>query len=257
MVWRVSVISTGCYRWAPWHTDRMCAELMGHTTIAIVAIIGMLTAESACADTILLNTVSRGSYIDTGIFGTGGAGDPDGNYVTGHLDFGLDAHEFRSFFVFDTSGIAASILSARFEADAGFWETEAPQRLAFFDVVSPLSALRRGTGGVDAFADLGTGISYGGRIFPFADREAFVSVPLTGEALARIEQGGLFAMGGALTSISGPNQFIFGGTIGDVVRLRVETAATTPEPSSLLLLASGALVEHWRRRGRHYRYAVQ
>ena len=33
-------------------------------------------------------------------------------------------------------------------------------------------------------------------------------------------------MGGALTSISGPNQFIFGGTIGDVVRLRVETAAT-------------------------------
>ena len=100
----------------------------------MASIIGVLTAESAVADTILLNTVSRGSYIDTGLFGTGAAGDPDGNYVTGHLDFGLDAHEFRSFFVFDTSGIVASIVSAHFEADAGFWETEAPQTLAFFDV---------------------------------------------------------------------------------------------------------------------------
>jgi hypothetical protein len=225
------------------------------TPVAIAALTFMLTADSAFADTILLNTVSRGSYIDTGIFGTGAAGDPDGNYLTGHLVSGLDAHEYRSFFVFDTSGIAAPILSAHFEGDAGFWETEDPQILALFDVVSPLSALRTGTGGVDAFTDLGTGVSYGGRIFPFSDREAFVSVPLTGEALARIGEGGLFAMGGALTSISGPNQFIFGGTIGDVVRLRVETAATIPEPSSLLLLASGALAAHWRRRRRHDRHA--
>jgi hypothetical protein len=223
-------------------------------TLTIAALAFMLTAESAFADTILLNTVSRGSYIDTGIFGTGAAGDPDGNYVTGHLVSGLDAHEFRSFFVFDTSGIAAPIVSAHFEADAGFWETEDPQTLVFFDVVSSLDALRTGAGGVDAFADLGTGVVYGGRIFPFADREAFVSIPLNDEAFARIGESGLFAMGGALTSISGPNQFIFGGTIGDVVRLRVETAAT-PEPSSLLLLASGALAERWRRRRRHYGHA--
>lgn len=222
------------------------------TPVTIAALAFMLTAERAFADTILLNTVARGSYIDTGIFGTGGAGDPDGNYVTGHLDFGLDSNEFRSFFVFDTSGIAGPIVSAHFEADAGFWETETPQTLALFDVVSSINALRKGTGGVDAFADLGTGVSYGGRIFPFADREAFVSIPLTGEALARIGEAGLFAMGGRLTSISGPNQFIFGGTLGDVVRLRVETAATIPEPSSLMLLASGALAEHWRRRRRHY-----
>ena len=162
--------------------------MMRHTTIAIVAIIGMLTAESAFADTILLNTVSRGSYIDTGIFGTRSGQQSDGNYVTGHVDFELDAHEFRSFFVFDTSGIAASIVSARFEADAGFWETEAPQTLAFFDVVSPLSALRMGTGGVAAFADLGTGICTADESSGLPDREAFVSVPLTGEALARIDR---------------------------------------------------------------------
>ena len=218
-------------------------------TIATIAF--MLSAQRVFADTILLNTVSRGSYIDTGIFGTGGAGDPDGNYVTGHLDFGLDSHEFRSFFVFDTSSIAGPIVSAHFEADAGFWETETPQTLALFDVVSSINALRSGTGGVDAFADLGTGVAYGGRIFPFADREAFVSIPLTGAARARIGEAGLFAMGGTLTSISGPNQFIFGGTLGDIVRLRVETAATIPEPSALLLLASGVLAEHWRRRRTH------
>jgi PEP-CTERM motif-containing protein len=226
-----------------------------HMPVTIAALAFILTAECAFADTILLNTLSRGSYTDAGVFGTGGAGDPNGNYVTGHLDFGLDSNEFRSFFVFDTSGIADPIVSAHLEADAGFWETETTQMLALFDVVSSIDALRKGTGGAEAFADLGTGVPYGGRVFPFADREAFVSVPLNGEALVRIGEAGLFAMGGALTSISGPNQFIFGGTIGDVVRLRVETAATTPEPSSLLLLASGALAEHWRRRRRHDEHA--
>ena len=74
---------------------------------------------SASAALITLNPVSRGAYIDTGVFGTGGSGTADGNYLTGeHTSFG-GPNEYRSFFVFDLSAVTDTIVSATFEVSAG------------------------------------------------------------------------------------------------------------------------------------------
>ena len=66
------------------------------------------------AQTYDLTAISRGSYIQTGVFGTGMAGDPFGNFITGvHED-----SEYRSFFVFvlpDLGDITGALMHGRFD----------------------------------------------------------------------------------------------------------------------------------------------
>ena len=89
------------------------------STLVCLAACGVLLPHPASAATITINAYSRGAYIDTGVFGTGGSGTADGIYLTGeHTSFGTP-NEYRSFFLFDLAGVTDPIVSATFEVSAG------------------------------------------------------------------------------------------------------------------------------------------
>ena len=234
ILWRQDLYQMGGPCWHSGCTLRAHA-MMRHTTIAIVAIAGMLTAEPAFADTILLNTVSRGSYIDTGIFGTGGAGNADGNYVTGHVDFELDAHE------------CAASSSSTHKGSLLRWCPHASRRTRGSGKPRWRRRSRSWTSCL-RFPHCGwvqeewqpSPIS--APAFRSADKSPDCRPRRIRERSSdrRGPRGSTRAAcrdGGALTWISGPNRFIFGGTIGDVVRLRATAARL--RASSLLLSQAG------------------
>ena len=218
------------------------------TATLISAISAFCLAPVASAATITLDAISRGAYIDTGVFGTGGAGTPAGNYLTGEHTSFSGPNEYRSFFIFDLTAVTDSIVSATFEVSAGSQNlTDPTESLSLFAVSSSLASLSAGTAGVAGFADLGSGTVYASRTFDGSEPVFLppTAIALNAAAVADLNAATtLFGFGGALTTISGTaEQNIFGGTgAGYVTRLVLETVpAAVPEPASLLLLGSGAL----------------
>ena len=187
----------------------------------LACLIGVVSASSA--ETITLEAVSRGTYDDTGVFASGFSGTLSGNYLTGEFSaFGL-IRELRSFFVFDLTGISDQIEAGTFDVSAGFYvSVDSFETLSLFDVGSSLTALTNNTGGTGAFVDLGSGVTYGARVFTGTEPVLLppTSISLNASALADLNStSGLFGIGGALTSITGTSlQVVFGGTV-DRIRI--------------------------------------
>jgi len=160
--------------------------------------------------------------------------------------------EARNFFVFDLSGIQDEIDSASLRLyNPGYYSTQPSETLGLWDFTSSVAALRDGSGGVGAYADLGSGTSYGTHVFTAADNNQLVTLPLNAAALADLQQADeLFSIGGSLLTYDGLGEalFAFGGPAApDHTRQLV--LELVPEPNSSLLLASGlAGVACWRRR---------
>jgi hypothetical protein len=127
----------------------------------------------------------------------------------------LGGEEFRSFFNFDLSSITGTITSAELRLGYdrfGFSSPGPTETLGIFDVTTSIPALVAGSGGLSAFADLGSGTLYGSAVLPTSNpADGTASITLNTSALAGLnaEQGGQFAVGGALTALSSP--LIFAG----------------------------------------------
>jgi hypothetical protein len=158
--------------------------------------------------------------------------------------------EFRNFFAFMIPESIRSINSATlhlFNPRHGYNSGDSNETVAFFDVVLPIGELMDGgTGLMPYFNDLGEGVSYGSVVVNSADLDRYIDVALNPAALTSIQsaRGGLWALGGKLTTISpGYYQTVFGNTPEFERPYLTFDAELIPEPDpdTLLLIVIAAM----------------
>jgi len=217
-----------------------------------VLILGVSFSPVAEAAVFNLDAVDSGWYHITGNHTAS-----INNYFTGICGSGCPQNpgDHRSFFVFDVTSISDEIISATLNLfNPSYNSTDASEDLSIYDVTTSIADLT-GTSTTDTaiFDDLGTGTLYGSRTVLAGDTGVTIVITLNTAALTDLNNAsGLFAFGGALTSLSssGP-EYIFGNSEDGFRRLTIETrdpvqqnpnppsSSEVPEPSSLLLAGMG------------------
>lgn len=142
----------------------------------------------------------------------------------------------------------------------GFYSSDSTETVGLFDVATPVSKVT-GEGGtdeivndLDIYHDLHRGTQYGSITVSEADNGQLLAISLNSAGLDALNAalGGKFAIGGALTSISGGDtQRVFtvsgnrpGYAPGDgrtYLDITFAPTATVPEPSTLGLFGLGLL----------------
>lgn len=207
----------------------------------------------ASGQTTVFNYKDRGQYSDFGVHDKNNS-----NYLAGYI-----GNEYRNFFVFDLTGVIQPIASATLNLSLpgvprpGYDSPDPSGNFELHDVVTSISSLTAGTGGVAAFNDLASGVVFGDRSITNADAGTVVDIPLNASAIAAMNSNhGLFAMGGSVTTLTTPPAypaeavFAFTGATGfsDTSQLRL---TFVPEPTGAALTANFAMIfGMWRSRKR-------
>ncbi len=192
------------------------------TSNAIFAYSGGQTTQLVLNTTsgqVTLSQSSRGWWDQTGFHYSG-----NDNYIAG-LCGSSDACNggditANNFFIFDLSNFSGVATSATLhlsnENGNGFISSSPSLDYSVWDVNTTFADVSAdGTGRVDIFNDLGSGLNYGGRTMTAADNGVFVDIALNANALAYINS-------------NGGNTVAFGGTVGAV-----------PEPETYAMLMAG------------------
>ena len=208
----------------------------------LILIIGaFLVVAPAVVNSAVITASDTGQYNQSGQHTI-----PNPNYLVGKFV----NNEFRNWMVFDLSGIGV-VTSATLRAylidsppgtGDGYSSTDPFETWALWDVSTSLASLTGGTGGIGAFDDLGSGISFGSVDVTSSDVGQYVEVVLNADALTSINASSdLWGIGGSLTTIgTALLDAIFAFSQEDArVELVVVESASVPEASSLLLLGLG------------------
>jgi large repetitive protein len=220
------------------------------TSMLITLLIVSLASSWASAETVVINYADRGWYDPTGFHDTDilnyGVGDVRGPGCDSCRD------DIRNFLVFDLSGVAHPIASAKLAlfvpgplsiAPPGYKSFDPSENYELHNVTTSIASLVAGTGGVAAHADLGDGVVYGSRTMTAADNGREVEITLNSNAIAALDAAtGLIAIGGSLTTLDGlaNDEYTFAWTsLGtETTQLRL---TLVPEPATLMLLGIGAI----------------
>ncbi|MEL7546650.1 MAG: VPLPA-CTERM sorting domain-containing protein [Pseudomonadota bacterium] len=170
--------------------------------------------------------------------------------------------ELRSFFAFDLSqltGLNVLSVTISFRGANGRYRSSDPsETLGLFDVTTPINPLVSGAGGISAFNDLGSGISYGSYVYTDSNESNMdpFSVALNGSAISFLNSvlsgaDKRFAIGGAILSLDGSNTQSIWSSSGGVgaATLTVETGvAPVPLPAAAWFFLTTLLGAGWFRR---------
>jgi hypothetical protein len=198
--------------------------------VLVALLPALMMNPSVQAETTNLDATDHGWY--------DGAGEhfPDNvNYLVGDtLSLGRDVHDF---FVFDLSGITRTITAAKLAltlpSAAGYNSGDPSENFELHDVTTSIPMLINGTGGVAAYADLGSGTVFGSRTITRADSGTVVEITLNSSGIAALDAApGFIALGGSLTTLDAAtnNEFIFGNThlVETITQLRLALGHVPP-----------------------------
>jgi hypothetical protein len=230
----------------------------------LIAVCGF--ADPAAAGTITLDFTLKGAFTSQGL--NNGAF----NAAPGNTLVGFSAVGHRGYWVFDLSGVTDNILSATLRIGmpfGGYFSADPTETMAVYDYGGDIAKLQnQSTVDTGVYGDLGSGAIYGTRTLSEADEADcshgctinsfnYVDIALGGADFttdANAARGGLFTVGGALTTIVGTaSQIAFGFTGNNIpAQLVLDTgpaALAAPEPATLgALLAGLAALGLMRRR---------
>ncbi len=182
----------------------------------------------------------------------GGHLESNENYLAGSCVTCPSSQFFRNFFVFDMSLLAeVHVLSAElriWHPTDGYVSPDETEQVEFYEVSTPVSELVSGFGGVPAFVDLGSGTNMGNINLSLTDHGKTVTVPINAEGIVVLNSkiGGQFAIGGAVSTLSGAfvDELVFGfSDLATNVELVLVVGPAVPTLGSwflwILLLAMG------------------
>jgi hypothetical protein len=216
-------------------------------TTAMIGGVSLFVAPAQALQ-ITINATDRGWYNAAGARTVNNT-----NYFVG-----IDSRsqtEYRNFFVFDLSNLTGTITNASLNLvnpAFGYSGPIAGLTYNMSDVSTPIPVLVNGTGGVNAFNDLGGGTTFGSKIVNQSIAGGLVNIALNGSAISALNaNSGLFAFGGAIANPQ-PNQFIFAGSTYDLAdtQLVLETQPV-PAPPALVGIGLTAAIATWKKRRQH------
>jgi autotransporter-associated beta strand protein len=160
---------------------------------------------------LVINSADRGWYNSSG---NHTAGNP--NYLVGE-DTPNDTNIYHNFFVFNLPGLSGQLVDAQLlvnsytDASPSGFET-----YQLYDVTNSITVLtNNASGATGIYADLGSGVIYGGRNVYVSESGLTASIPLNESFLsaAQANSGGRIALGGSLTSLNptsnNNNEYLF------------------------------------------------
>ena len=212
-------------------------------TFLTVAALCLANATVARGATISIVTSDSGTYDQTGFH------DPTNqNYVAGRWEdpFSGFAYHWTDFFTFDLSSVMGdTILSATLQLYSA--EISSNGTFKAFDVTTPEPILTRGTGGVLAHIDLGSGINFGQIALTTGDSFTIIQITLNAAAVAAIQAGAnlgsMFAIGGDYLGDGSTDDYVFGfSDFNSNNQLILETTAAVPDGGITISLLGGALM---------------
>jgi hypothetical protein len=165
-------------------------------------------ASSSGPQTVTLNALDAGSWDSLGNHTVGFE-----NYTVGQL---FPGDVLNDYFVFDLGGISQEITSAQLTLSNsfGYASPDPSETINFSDVSTPINVLEAsGPDQFGIFNDLGTGTSFGTQTVTPGMDPVTTTLNAVGIIALTAGLGGQFALGGSLTTISGPDsQLLFTGS---------------------------------------------
>jgi hypothetical protein len=177
-----------------------------------------LTAAPVAAQEAVLEAVDSGSYR------WDGSSSPSNTYYPAGDSASSGVAEQRNFFVFDLSGLPAPVLEASLalynpsdppDPGDGYRSPDPFETYTLVEVTTDIATLTGGGSGLTwVFDDLGSGTLFGEVNITAADNGTLVRIPLNHDAVTSLNAaagaGGLWAIGGAVTTLDGtPLQMVF------------------------------------------------